>query len=80
MNKNIFQESESMSMNTYGTNVIHMEEIMSMPDYNKIEIEKSEMKISLLFPSKTEEDAEIRKDIKAILAGALREQVEHRTH
>ncbi len=49
-------------------------------DYNKIEIEKSDIKICLLFPSKTEENDEVRKDIRAILAGALREQVEHRTH
>lgn len=74
------KESESKNRNKIGMKVIHMGEFMAMSDYNKIEIEKPEMKICLLFPSKTEEDAEIRKDIKAILAGALREQVEHRTH
>lgn len=80
MNENIFRESESKSVNTYEAKAIHMEELMPVPDYKKIEIEKSGMKICFLFPSKTEENTEIRKDIKAILSGALREQVERRTH
>lgn len=80
MNENIFWESESKSVNTYEAKAIHMGELMAMSDYNKIETEKSGMKICFLFPSKTEENAEIHKDIKAILSGALREQMEHRTH
>lgn len=59
---------------------MHKENVMQNLDYDKIETEKENFKICFLFPSKTEENAEIRKDIKAILAGALREQVEHRTH
>lgn len=74
------KELEAKNQNKIETKVIHTGAVMSENKYNKIEIEKTDMKISLFFPSKAEEDAEIRKDIKAILSGALREQVERRTH
>ena len=74
------KELEAKNQNKIETKVIHMGVAMPEKKYNKIEIEKPEMKISLLFPSKTEESEEIHKDIKAILSGALREQMEHRTH
>ncbi len=74
------KESEPKNRNKIETKAIHTEELMPVSDYKKVEIEKSGMKICFLFPSKTEENTEIRKDIKAILAGALREQVEFRTH
>lgn len=74
------KELELKNRNNNRTKVIHMEVVMPEKNYNKIEIEKPEMKISLLFPSKTEESEEIHKEIKAILSGALREQMEHRTH
>lgn len=74
------KESEPKNRNKIEAKAIHTGDFMPMPDYKKIEIEKSGVKICFLFPSKTEENTEIRKDIKAILAGALREQVEYRTH
>lgn len=50
-------------------------------DYKKIEIEKQDMKISLIFPIKAEkEEAEIRRDVNTILSGTLREQMRQRIY
>lgn len=49
-------------------------------DCETIEIQKQDIKISMIFPAKTNKEEDIRKDIKAILSNALREQVTCKLH
>lgn len=61
--------------NTDSVKVIPMERIMYHSKYDKIEIDRPDMKISMEFPQKTDREAEIVKDVKAILNGELRERL-----
>lgn len=66
--------------NNHVVTITYAEVPMPETDCEKIEIEKPDMKVCLVFPKKTEEEAEIHKDVKAILSGALREQMKHKLH
>lgn len=73
-------ESGQIIRNTFSINILYQEATMPESDFDKIEIQKKDMKISLLFPMKTEKEAAIKKDIKAILSGALQEQMQRKIH
>lgn len=73
-------ESGQIIRNTFSINILYQEATMPESDFDKIEIQKKDMKISLLFPMKTEKEAAIGKDVKAILSGALQEQMQRKIH
>lgn len=68
-------ECDKLQENTIIVNGIREFDMNKATAYQKKEIKHEEMKVYLEFPAPTEEDNNIKKEVKDILTNALQEQM-----